>query len=101
MTTHLTAKMLRGLNPPMTICDAEMDNFIKLTFINNPHIIPVTSDYIQYKLGDNIVITDGEFKGIRGRVARIAGQQRVIVELFDGCMVATAYISKKAMKRVD
>jgi len=90
-----------GFNLPMTICDAEMDNFIKLTSVNNSHIIPVTSDHIQYKLGDNVVIADGEFKGIRGRVARIAGQQRVVVELFDGCMVATAYIPKEAMKRID
>ena len=44
------------------------------------------------------MITDGEFKDIRGRVARIAGQQRVLVELFDGYLVATAYVPKNAMK---
>lgn len=75
-----------------------MDNFIHLTSIENPHIIPVTSENIKYKLGDEVVITEGEFKDIRGRVARIAGQQRVVVELFDGCLVATAYIPKEAMK---
>jgi predicted GTPase len=48
---------------------------------------------------DNIVVTEGEFKGVHGRVARIAGQQRVIVELFDGCLVATAYVPKEAMKQ--
>lgn len=73
--------------------------FVHATSKDN--IIPVTSEHIQYKFGDNVVITDGEFQGIRGRVVRIAGQQRVIVELFDGCMVATAYIPKKAKKRVD
>ena len=45
-----------------------------------------------------VIVTDGEFKNIRGRVARIAGQQRVVVELFEGCLVATAYIPKNAMK---
>ena len=79
-------------NPPLVISDAAMDNFIRLTSIHNPHIIPVTSENIKYKLGDEVVITEGEFKDIRGRVARIAGQQRVLVELFDGCLVATAYI---------
>lgn len=44
------------------------------------------------------MITEGEFKDIRGRVARIAGQQRVVAELFDGCLVATAYIPKRAME---
>ena len=85
-------------NPPLVISGIAMDNFIRLTSIHNPHIIPVTSENIKYKLGDNVVITDGEFKDIRGRVARIAGQQRVLVELFDGCLVATAYVPKNAMK---
>lgn len=85
-------------NPPLVITDTAMDNFIHLTSIENPHIIPVTSENIKYKLGDEVVITEGEFKDIRGRVARIAGQQRVVVELFDGCLVATAYIPKEAMK---
>ena len=75
-----------------------MDNFIHLTSIENSHIIPVTSENIKYKLGDEVVITEGEFKDIRGRVARIAGQQRVVVELFDGCLVATAYIPPKSNK---
>lgn len=85
-------------NPPLVISDSVMDNFIRLTSIHNPHIIPVTSDNIKYKLGDEVVITEGEFKDIRGRVARIAGQQRVVVELFDRYLVATAYIPKEAMK---
>lgn len=86
-------------NPPLTIQDEAMNNFIRLTSIKNPHIIPVTSNSIQFKLGDNVVVTEGEFKGVHGRVARIAGQQRVIVELFDGCLVATAYVPKEVMRK--
>ena len=86
-------------NPPLVISDTAMDNFIRLTSIHNPHIIPVTSENIKYKLGDEVVITEGEFKDIRGRVARIAGQQRGLVELFDGCLVATAYVPKEAMRK--
>lgn len=85
-------------NPPLKIRDEAMNNFIRLTSIKNPHIIHVTSNNIQFKLGDNVVVKEGEFKGIHGRVARIAGQQRVVVELFDGCLVATAYVPKEAMR---
>lgn len=85
-------------NPPLVISDAVMDNFIRLTSIRNPHIIPVTSENIKYKLGDEVVIKEGDFKNIRGRVARIAGQQRVLVELFAGYLVATAYIPMGIMK---
>lgn len=95
-TTHCEKSPTK--NPPLVISDAAMDNFICLISIHNPHIIPVTSENIKYKLGDEVVITEGEFKDIRGRVARIAGQQRVLVELFDGCLVATAYVPKNAMK---
>ena len=88
-------------NPPLVISDAAMDNFIRLTSIHNPHIIPVTSENIKYKLGDEVMITEGDFKDIRGRVARIAGQQRVVVELFEGYLVATAYIPKDAIKIIN
>ena len=86
-------------NPPLTISDSAMDNFIRLTSIKNPHVIPVTSENIMYKFGDEVVVTEGEFIGIHGRVARIAGQQRVVVELFEGCLVATAYVPKEAMRK--
>lgn len=85
-------------NPPLTIRDKVMNNFIKLTSIKNPHIIPVTTDIIKFKMGDEVVVTDGEFKDIHGRVARIAGQQRVVVDIFEECFVATAYIPKNAIK---
>ena len=88
-------------NPPLTIQNEAMNNFIRLTSIRNPHIIPITSDNIQFKLGDNVVVTEGKFKGIHGRVARIAGQQRVVVELFEGYLVATAYIPKDAIKIIN
>ena len=96
-TVHLQNNPDR--NPPLTIRNEAMNNFINLTSLKNPHIIPITSNNIQFKLGDNVVVTEGEFKGIHGRVARIAGQQRVIVELFYGCLVATAYVPKEAIKK--
>ena len=95
-TTHRQGNPDR--NPPLTIRDEVMNNFIHLTSIKNPHIIPVTSNNIQFKLGDNVVVMEGEFKGVHGRVARIAGQQRVVVELFDECLVATAYVPREAMR---
>lgn len=85
-------------NPPLIIRDEAMNNFISLTSLKNPHIIHITSNNIQFKLGDNVVVTEGEFNGVHGRVARIAGQQRVVVELFDGCLVATAYVPREAMR---
>ena len=65
-TIHLQDNPNR--NPPLTIQDEVMNNFICLTSIKNPHIIPVTSNNIQFKLGDNVVVMEGEFKGVHGSV---------------------------------
>jgi transcription antitermination factor NusG len=96
-TIHLQDNPNR--NPPLIIRDEAMNNFIRLTYVKNPHIIPITSNNILFKLGDNVIVTEGEFKGVHGRVARIAGQQRVVVELFDGCLAATAYVPREAMRK--
>lgn len=45
-----------------------------------------------------VKVIDGEFKGVTGRVARIAGQQRVVVEISGLCLVATAYIPTDFIK---
>ena len=42
-----------------------------------------TSDDIQFKLGEHVVVTEGEFKSDYGIVICLAWQQRVIVELFN------------------
>lgn len=81
-----------GKNPPLTIDHATMLNFIRVTSVDNEHIRVVQPRNCHYKSGDTVRIVDGEFKGVEGKVARIAGQQRVVVELADPCLVATAYI---------
>lgn len=81
-----------GKNPPLTVGYNEMMNFIRVTSIINEHIKTVESSQCRYKSGDLVKIVDGDFKGIQGKVARVAGQQRVIVEIEGLCLVATAYI---------
>ena len=71
-----------------------MDNFIKLTSIDDEHILLIDEVNGTYKQGDYVRIIDGTFKGIKGRVTKITGQKRVIVESPGLCNVATAYIPK-------
>ena len=81
-----------GKHPPVVIPYPEMMNFIKLTSVESEHIKVVSPEQCHYKNGDKVRIIDGEFAGVEGRVARIAGQQRVVVEMQGVCMVATAYV---------
>ena len=79
-------------NPPLTISTKEMENFIIATCNKNEHLKFVEESQCHFKCGETVKVIDGEFKGVEGRVARVAGQQRVIVELNCLCLIATAYI---------
>ena len=83
-----------GKNPPLVVPANSMENFIKLTNLDDEHILLIDEINGTYKQGDYVRIVDGPFKGIEGRVAKITGQKRVIVELPGLCSVATAYIPK-------
>jgi transcription antitermination factor NusG len=87
-----------GKNPPLTIDYESMMNFIAISGIDNEHIRLVDSSRCHYREGDMVRIVKGEFRGIEGRVARVAGQQRVVVELKGLCMIATAYIPSAFME---
>lgn len=69
-----------------------MTSFIKATSTESEHVRIVSPEQCKFKTGDTVKVIAGEFEGVVGKVARIAGQQRVVVEIEGLCMVATAYI---------
>lgn len=81
-----------GKNPPLTVKYDEMMNFIQMTSVDDDHIMVVSPQHCHYKGGDKVKIVKGKFAGVTGRVARVAGQQRVVVEIDGVCLMATAYI---------
>ena len=81
-----------GKHPPLTLDYDEMINFIRLTSIDDEHVRMVNVQHCHYKSNDWVRIIDGKFEGIIGRVARVAGQQTVVVEIEGLCLVATAYV---------
>lgn len=87
-----------GKHPPLTIPFAAMINFIKATSTDSEHVRIVAPEQCHYKSGDLVRVIGGEFEGVTGKVARIAGQQRVVVEITGLCMVATAYIPTNLIK---
>lgn len=90
-----------GKNAPLTIPFREMMNFIRLTRIDNAHIMLVDAKQCHYKSGDIVRVMEGDFSGVEGRVARVAGQQRVVVEIEGLCTVVTAYIPSAFLKIVN
>lgn len=90
-----------GKNPPLTVGYNEMMNFINVTSVDNEHIRIVEPEQCRYKSGDLVRVTDGDFKGVTGRVARVSGQQRVVVELEGLCLVATAYVPSGFLMKIE
>jgi len=79
-------------NPPLTVSCKEMENFIIATCNKSEHLKFVEESQCHFKGGEIVKVIDGLFKGVEGRVARVSGQQRVIVTLSQVGLVATAYI---------
>lgn len=91
-----------GRSTPMQVNYNEMINFINATSTDEEDVRLVDETrVIRYKSGDVVEVIAGPFKGVRGRVARLAGQQRVIVELRDVCKFATTYIPNAWLRRCE
>lgn len=79
-------------NPPLIVSCKEMENFIIATCNKSEHLKFVDEKQCHFKGGEIVKIIDGSFKGVEGLVARVSGQQRVIVTLTNVGLVSTAYI---------
>ncbi|MBQ9218114.1 MAG: UpxY family transcription antiterminator [Muribaculaceae bacterium] len=90
-----------GFNPPLVIPESEMVNFILATHTHNEHVLIVSPERCKFRNGDRVLITQGAFCGVEGRVARIAGQQRVVVTLTGIGFLSTAYIPTAFIERVE
>ncbi|MBO7610392.1 MAG: UpxY family transcription antiterminator [Muribaculaceae bacterium] len=90
-----------GFNPPLVIPEREMENFILATCSHNEHLLLVTPERCHYRNGDSVRVADGLFRGVEGRVARVAGQQRVVIELTGIGLVTTAYIPTAFLEPVE
>ena len=68
-------------NPPLTVSDEEMSRFILATCNRNQHLLFVQPSQCHFKGGEQVRVIDGTFAGVEGKVARVAGQQRVVISL--------------------
>lgn len=90
-----------GKNPPLTVSRYEMDNFIRATWSHNEHLRFVEPEQCHYKSGDRVRVIDGLFRGVEGKVARVSGQQRVVLMLSKIGLISTAYIPTAFIEKVE
>ena len=88
-------------NPPLTVSEEEMNRFVLATCNMNKHLLFVQPSQCHYKGGESVRVIDGPFTGVEGRVARVAGQQRVVISLSGIGLISTAYIPTAFLRRID
>lgn len=85
---------------PLTPSPDEVDNLIRIIQASVPQSYSVSDNEIHYRPGGLVQVTDGPFKGIIGRVARIHTQTRVVVSIPGVISYATTYIPAAFIKRL-
>ena len=90
-----------GKNPPLTVSVEEMNRFIHATCNMNKHLLFVQPSQCHFKGGEQVRVIDGPFTGVEGRVARVAGQQRVVLSLSGIGLISTAYIPTAFLRPID
>jgi len=88
-------------NPPLIVPDVEMMRFIKATCNNHKHLLFVQPSQCRYKSGEMVKVVEGPFRGVEGRVARVSGQQRVVVNLTQIGLISTAYIPTAFIQNIN
>lgn len=80
-------------NPPLTIQEREMLSFIRATCTKSMHLKNVDLQKCRFLDGQMVEVIKGDYMGVRGRMARVAGQQCIVVSLANGKWnISTDYI---------
>ena len=88
-------------NPPLTIPDVEMQSFVRATILKDPHVMAVDPGRCNFLSDEEVLVTDGPFAGVRGRVVRVSRQNRVAVSLRGiTTLIVTAYIPSAFLEKV-
>ena len=91
-----------GKNPPLTISSSDMEPFVRITALQDEHVMEVDINKCRFVSDEMVRVTFGPFEGVTGRVARVARQNRVVVYIkgLDTC-ITTAYIPSHYLEKIE
>ena len=83
---------------PLIVPDRQMESLKIICGHKEADNVVVPNDKHQFEKGETVIVTDGDFKGVIGKVARYCKQLRVGV-IIDGFLtIATAYVPRGYLK---
>ena len=91
-----------GYNPPLVVSSKDLMPFIKTTSLLDEHVMEVDIKTCHFISDELVRVTAGPFEGITGRVARVARQKRVVIQI-KGLQsgLTTAYIPQHFLEKVE
>lgn len=92
---------VRIIKEPLIVPDRQMQSLQILCQAEAEDIRFVPEEMVaKFKEGDTVLVVEGEFKGIEGKVARWHGQQRVAIIIEGLCVIATAYVPSAYLQKI-
>lgn len=76
----------------MFVPDRQMNNFLKVASVQDDSVFYLYSNDFIDKIGKEVKITDGPFKGVEGVIKRIKKNKYVVVQIEGVAAVAITYV---------
>lgn len=86
---------------PITIPESQMNSFICWVETDNSDKIIDKEGQFNFKAGDKVRVSEGDFEGFTGYVMRFKGQTRVGITIDNVGTIFTAYIPKKLLIKIN
>ncbi len=88
----------RTTNAPLTVPAKAMEDFITVASTLDEDLIYLTEISDKLREGQTVMVKDGPFKGVEGKIVRIRKSRRVLVELPGMLAVASTYVAPKDLE---
>jgi hypothetical protein len=88
----------RTTNAPLTVPAKAMEDFITIASTLDEDLIFLTEVSEKLREGQAVMVKEGPFKGVEGKIVRIRKSRRVLVELPGMLAVASTYVDPKELE---
>lgn len=85
----------------ITIPDKDMENFRKVAAVEDNQVMFLANKDFSNKIGRKVVVTEGNFAGVKGTIYRVKKDRRVVITLDQVCSVAIAYINPNYLQEIE
>lgn len=99
---HYITRPIEGRNIPIEVPKEQMQQFITVCNEIDEQAELLTEEMINFKVGEQVRITEGAFKGCEGRLTKIEGKRakRFVVAIEGVIAVAISGITAKNIERI-